>query len=339
MIPDRIERETVINAPVERVWELITEAEHLGRWFGDAGAEIDLRPGGALVLRWSEPRHQPRPRRGGRAAHALRLPLGALQGPGRRGAGRGQLDARRVHAPAGGRRHAAARRRERLRLARHVRGAARQEPRRATPRAGRSRLGELRGYAREGRASDERAGGRGVRRAGRPDPLARARACSPSAARAPRRRWPASCRSAAWRWSSTSRCSTAPASWRAGARPRGPLHASAPSRSARPPAGWPASRRSGTPAWRRSSAWPRKAASIRPKRGDSHEHAPDRLPAGVGGRAREAARQGEGADPRAATRWPPSAGGCRGWRWRRTTRSTGPTARRACSTCSTAAAS
>jgi uncharacterized protein YndB with AHSA1/START domain len=54
MVPDRIERETVINAPVERVWELITEAEHLGRWFGDAGAEIDLRPGGAMVVRWAE---------------------------------------------------------------------------------------------------------------------------------------------------------------------------------------------------------------------------------------------------------------------------------------------
>jgi uncharacterized protein YndB with AHSA1/START domain len=36
------------------VWELITEAEHLGRWFGDAGAEIDLRPGGAIVLRWAD---------------------------------------------------------------------------------------------------------------------------------------------------------------------------------------------------------------------------------------------------------------------------------------------
>ena len=54
MVPDRIERETVIDAPVERVWELITEAEHLGRWFGDAGAEIDLRPGGEMVLRWTE---------------------------------------------------------------------------------------------------------------------------------------------------------------------------------------------------------------------------------------------------------------------------------------------
>jgi uncharacterized protein YndB with AHSA1/START domain len=49
---DRIERDVLIAAPVERVWELITTAEHLGRWFGDAGAEIDLRPGGAMMLRW-----------------------------------------------------------------------------------------------------------------------------------------------------------------------------------------------------------------------------------------------------------------------------------------------
>jgi uncharacterized protein YndB with AHSA1/START domain len=54
MVTDTIERETLIAAPVERVWELITEAEHLGRWFGDAGAEIDLRPGGAMVLRWAD---------------------------------------------------------------------------------------------------------------------------------------------------------------------------------------------------------------------------------------------------------------------------------------------
>jgi len=52
MVPDQIERETFIAAPVERVWALITEAEHLGRWFGDAGAEIDLRPGGELTMRW-----------------------------------------------------------------------------------------------------------------------------------------------------------------------------------------------------------------------------------------------------------------------------------------------
>ena len=51
---DQIERDVLIAAPVERVWDLITSAEHLGRWFGDAGAEIDLRPGGAVVVSWSE---------------------------------------------------------------------------------------------------------------------------------------------------------------------------------------------------------------------------------------------------------------------------------------------
>jgi uncharacterized protein YndB with AHSA1/START domain len=51
---DRIEREVMIAAPVERVWELITTAEHLGRWFGDAGAEIDLRPGGPMSLHWHD---------------------------------------------------------------------------------------------------------------------------------------------------------------------------------------------------------------------------------------------------------------------------------------------
>ena len=54
MTPDQIERETTIEAPVERVWELLTQAEHVGRWFGDAGAEIDLRPGGELVMHWRE---------------------------------------------------------------------------------------------------------------------------------------------------------------------------------------------------------------------------------------------------------------------------------------------
>ena len=54
MVQDQIEREVVIEAPVERVWRLLTEAEHLGTWFGDAGAEIDLRPGGELLMRWNK---------------------------------------------------------------------------------------------------------------------------------------------------------------------------------------------------------------------------------------------------------------------------------------------
>jgi uncharacterized protein YndB with AHSA1/START domain len=49
-----LHREITINAPVERVWTLITDAEHIGRWFGNAGAEIDLRPGGAMAVRWAD---------------------------------------------------------------------------------------------------------------------------------------------------------------------------------------------------------------------------------------------------------------------------------------------
>jgi uncharacterized protein YndB with AHSA1/START domain len=51
---NRIVRDVLIAAPVERVWDLITSADHVGRWFGNAGAEIDLRPGGALSLHWSD---------------------------------------------------------------------------------------------------------------------------------------------------------------------------------------------------------------------------------------------------------------------------------------------
>src|SRR3712207_1654112 len=51
---DRIEKDVLIAAPVERVWELITTPEHVGRWFGDAGAEIELRPGGRLAVRWHD---------------------------------------------------------------------------------------------------------------------------------------------------------------------------------------------------------------------------------------------------------------------------------------------
>ena len=50
----QIERETMIAAPVERVWAVLTEGEHVGRWFSDAGAEIDLRPGGEITMRWAE---------------------------------------------------------------------------------------------------------------------------------------------------------------------------------------------------------------------------------------------------------------------------------------------
>jgi uncharacterized protein YndB with AHSA1/START domain len=51
MTTDRIEREITIAAPVERVWAVLTQPEHVGVWFGTgAPAQIDLRPGGTLAF-------------------------------------------------------------------------------------------------------------------------------------------------------------------------------------------------------------------------------------------------------------------------------------------------
>lgn len=49
---DRIERDLLIRAPIERVWTVLTDPAYVARWFGDK-AEIDLRPGGAAVFGWS----------------------------------------------------------------------------------------------------------------------------------------------------------------------------------------------------------------------------------------------------------------------------------------------
>ena len=51
MVPDSIAREILIDAPPERVWAIVTEAQHLAGWFSDE-AEIDLRPGGEMLLTW-----------------------------------------------------------------------------------------------------------------------------------------------------------------------------------------------------------------------------------------------------------------------------------------------
>jgi uncharacterized protein YndB with AHSA1/START domain len=51
MVPDRIEREILVAAPLGVVWAVITEPEHISRWFSDS-VEIDLRPGGKLTLIW-----------------------------------------------------------------------------------------------------------------------------------------------------------------------------------------------------------------------------------------------------------------------------------------------
>jgi uncharacterized protein YndB with AHSA1/START domain len=51
--PDAIEREIVIDALPDVVWSIVTEAQHLAGWFSDE-AEIDLRPGGRMLLTWRE---------------------------------------------------------------------------------------------------------------------------------------------------------------------------------------------------------------------------------------------------------------------------------------------
>jgi uncharacterized protein YndB with AHSA1/START domain len=51
VIPETITREIDIDAPPEVVWGIVTEARHLAGWFSDE-AEIDLRPGGAMLLTW-----------------------------------------------------------------------------------------------------------------------------------------------------------------------------------------------------------------------------------------------------------------------------------------------
>jgi uncharacterized protein YndB with AHSA1/START domain len=51
VVPDAIRREIDIDAPREVVWGIVTEARHLAGWFSDE-AEIDLRPGGAILLTW-----------------------------------------------------------------------------------------------------------------------------------------------------------------------------------------------------------------------------------------------------------------------------------------------
>ena len=51
MVPDRISREVVIDAAPEDVWAIVTEPRHVARWLSDE-AEIDLRPGGAMLLTW-----------------------------------------------------------------------------------------------------------------------------------------------------------------------------------------------------------------------------------------------------------------------------------------------
>jgi uncharacterized protein YndB with AHSA1/START domain len=51
LVAHRIEREILIEAPVDVVWEVVTQPEHISGWFSKS-AEVDLTPGGKLALYW-----------------------------------------------------------------------------------------------------------------------------------------------------------------------------------------------------------------------------------------------------------------------------------------------
>ena len=51
MVPNQIRREIQIDAPIDVVWQVITQPEHLTKWFPDS-AELDLRPGGQGRFGW-----------------------------------------------------------------------------------------------------------------------------------------------------------------------------------------------------------------------------------------------------------------------------------------------
>ena len=53
MSADRIEREIDIDAPIEVVWDVITQPEHITGWFTDS-AVIDVRPGAEGRFGWDE---------------------------------------------------------------------------------------------------------------------------------------------------------------------------------------------------------------------------------------------------------------------------------------------
>ena len=51
MVPNQIEREILIEAPIEVVWNVVTEPRHIQQWFADE-AEVELRVGGSGRMRF-----------------------------------------------------------------------------------------------------------------------------------------------------------------------------------------------------------------------------------------------------------------------------------------------
>jgi uncharacterized protein YndB with AHSA1/START domain len=48
-----VQREVVFEAPLEEVWQALTQVERLSEWFANE-VELDVRPGGTGVFRWDD---------------------------------------------------------------------------------------------------------------------------------------------------------------------------------------------------------------------------------------------------------------------------------------------
>ena len=73
---DRIERDILIQAPLETVWKIVTEPAQLSRWFSDA-ADFEFRPRGEGTFTWNlvgTPK-------GGKAATVIRLRVEKVEPP------------------------------------------------------------------------------------------------------------------------------------------------------------------------------------------------------------------------------------------------------------------
>ncbi|HKW92245.1 MAG TPA: SRPBCC domain-containing protein, partial [Methylomirabilota bacterium] len=55
---DVVEREVMVPAPPAEVWPALIDSDEVSAWFG-AEAEIDARPGGRGVFRWSDGTERP----------------------------------------------------------------------------------------------------------------------------------------------------------------------------------------------------------------------------------------------------------------------------------------
>jgi uncharacterized protein YndB with AHSA1/START domain len=48
-----VRREVAFEAPLEEVWQALTQSERLSEWFAN-DVEFDVRPGGSGVFRWDD---------------------------------------------------------------------------------------------------------------------------------------------------------------------------------------------------------------------------------------------------------------------------------------------